>query len=765
MLWIKKFRTKKLQSIMIFLIIMMCTFLLAGSSIILTSLNKPYNDLIKETHAADMKVFPLINATFSGKDWIGELESFDCIEKVYEVNRHFMNKLVLFNNKEIEIFMSLTEYTKGVHSNVRLLEGTMDGLDQKECYIPSILANTENIKIGDTISFYYEDGRAEYIVKAIFADAYSLNTAFQVEVLINHLPEEFENDPYYATFLTDEATGDDVIKEYTKVHDGVLDGNFNSVWDSIGNASLTEKILGGILLGISVVIFLVILVMIRYMMRNMLLQDKKTIAIYKSIGYSDKEIKGIYITFYLVIAFAGTLVGVMASPLITSAFMKSAFNNLGVSQGMTGIVQSAICMITINLIVFFQLSWEIGKLKKLKPVEILTDSEDKLGVKKTRAKYYGKLTFTPFSMAFRMLQRDKKNTFLIIITCMLCVYIVNMSVVCIANIDGMKTSNYYWLGFDKHDVTATAQGNLESFYKICDDLASDSDVERVVKRNFDCGFAIPYQNSVSAMIYESYEGLDVPVISGRNPIYNNEIVIGNIYKKEMNIEIGDYLTIYLDEDIKVNLLIVGTYQGFYNLGRNVKVRGGLLEENGIEINYPECSIILKDGVDKEVFLLRVSETYGDTAKFIAREDLYANVMDKICDPQKAALGPFALLALLIGAININYIIYSKNIMNKKKYTIYKSLGYTASHLVKMNCYYVGMLAIASIALAIPIFIFAFPNIMVFAMSAFGFAEYKNTFRPIVMVIANILVFIIFIISAMISSRSLYENHVTKLMNE
>lgn len=765
MLWIKKFRTKKLQSVLIFLIIMMCTFLLAGSSIILTSLDKPYNDLIEQTNVADIKVYPLINDTLSGKDWIGELKNLHSIKEVYKVNRYFMNELIMFNNKEIGNFISLSEFNENVHTNVRLLEGTMDGLEQKECYIPSVLANTEDIHIGEFLSIYIGDGWVEYKVKAIFADAYSLSTAFQMEVLINQLPDELVNDPYYAIFLSDGKTGNDVIEEYTSTHDGVLDGNFYSVMDSIGNASLTEKILGSILLGISVVIFLVILVMIRYMIRNMLWQDKKSIAIYKSMGYTDKEIRGIYITFYQVITLVGTTAGVIASPVITSAFMKSAFSNLGVSQGMVGIVQGVICLIGINLIVYTQLHKEIGKIKKLKPVEILTDSEEKLGVKKTRTKYLGKLTFTPFSMAFRMLQRDRKNTILIILTCILSVYIVNLSVVCFSNIEDMKKSNYYWLGFDNHDITASAQGNTEGFYEVCKELAADPDVKKLVMRNFDRSFAIPYQQSVSAMVYESYTGLEFPVIAGRNPIYNNEIVIGNIYMDEMNIEIGDYITVFLDQDTKVSLLIVGTYQGFYNLGRSVKVIGGLLEDNGIEIIYPECSIILEDGVNKDEFLLEAMEKYGDVAKFIIREDLYASIMDMICKPQKAALGPFALLALLIGAVNLIYIIYSKNINNKRKYAIYKSLGYAASHLVKMNCYYVGMLALASMAFAIPLFIYTFPKFMVLSMSAFGFAEYRITFDPITIVIVNIGVFVVFIVSALISSKSLYENHVTKLMSE
>ena len=57
MWWIKKFRRRKMQSALIFLVIAMCSTLISGSLVILTSLNSVYESLADETGAPDIKVY------------------------------------------------------------------------------------------------------------------------------------------------------------------------------------------------------------------------------------------------------------------------------------------------------------------------------------------------------------------------------------------------------------------------------------------------------------------------------------------------------------------------------------------------------------------------------------------------------------------------------------------------------------------------------------------------------------------------------------
>lgn len=766
--WTKKFRQRKVQSVMIFVMVFICELLMAGALIILSSLDKPYHDLARETNAPEVKVYPTISVKDSTKDWKKELSNLDCVEKVLEVNQHLITEKVKANGKEIDLFIRMVEDDTKVYGKERKIAGRMENLKEDECYIPTALANSQNIAVGDTITISYGEQEFSYKVKAIFADVYSLNTSYSMEMIVKTLPKELKNDVYYALYTKEGKSGEDVIETYLDSHEGLLDANFYTKEEAISNAHTAENILGAILLALSLVIFLVASVMIRYMIRNALIQDQRTIAVYKAIGYNNKEIKGIYLVFYQFLVVLGTIVGILASPIITRMFMRAAFENLGKADAVAGIGQGIFCALIINLFVYLTVLLELRKVHKMKPQELLSGSDKELGVKKS--KYFtGKKSagFSPCAMALRMMQRDKKNTILIVITCFLSIFLVNMAVVCFDNIGSMRAENYYWLGFDKHDVTIKNTGDLAEYDDILKEIEEESNVSNVVKRNLEVGLCIPYEQSANAMVYDSYDKLDMPVLSGRNPKNKDEIVISNYYARKMNKEIGDYMEVFLGDntDSKTSLLIVGTCQGFYGMGKGVRIRSDLLETNNVPFVCNEASVYLKDGTDADAFVKEINGKYNGKVKALLREDVFTSIIDEIVNPQKAAIGPFVVLSLLLGTLNLMYIIYLKNLNGIRTYSIYKSIGYPVSHLIKMNCVYVALIALFSMAIAVPVFVVCFPKLMVLAMSMFGFAEYKVTYRVTTIALGNGAVLCMFLLGVVLSSKELRKNHLETLVAE
>jgi putative ABC transport system permease protein len=270
---------------------------------------------------------------------------------------------------------------------------------------------------------------------------------------------------------------------------------------------------------------------------------------------------------------------------------------------------------------------------------------------------------------------------------------------------------------------------------------------------------------VSAMVYESFQDINLNTLEGRNPLSSEEIALGNICLIEMNLTIGDYIEINLDGTHMKKMLIVGSFQGFYNMGRGARILGSTLDEYKVNYVYDGCSVILKDGVDKQLFIERMEKEYGEYVKIIDRKNLYKNIMNMICEPQEAAITPLVYITAIIGAVNLFYIIYANNVKKKKTYAIYKSIGYPAGKLVLVNCIYVGLIGVVSIAVAILSLIYIFPQIMVLSMSSFGFAEYKLVFHPELFLYVNITLFIIFIGTTILSSKDLWKNQLNEIVNE
>ena len=765
MLWLKQLRKKKMQSALILVVIALCSLLITGSLVILTSLGKQYETLKDETNSVDVKIYPSVPVSVSGTDWLGALSDIEGVESVSEIDALTVETIIL-NGVKTDAFIDVCRYNDDVYSKVRVIDGSMDNLTSGRCAIPSPLAYENNIKVGDVVTVPSENGKTDFEVAAIFSETYSMSIAFTSDILVKDFGTASSSRTVYTVRLKDGYDADMLISDYTSKTDGILDGYFRSAEECIGNATITENILGGILLGISTVILAVIFVIIGFIVKSAMRADRKSIAVYKSIGYTNRRISGIYITFYETIILLGSILGAAMSTAVSSAFMRAAFRNLGIENSVSGILQKLCCVFIISAFAYVMLKIEFIKISKIRPIEILTGNEDSLGSRKLAVRKKDITSFSPAAMAMRMLRREGRKTLLVLLSCVMSVYVINISVTCLENLELISgETNYYWLGIDKHDVTIDNMVDTESFYDICQKLKSNPDIEMITRKHYNMGFAVPYHQSINCMLFEDFTDVEMDVLEGRNPANTSEVALGNACLEEFGLEIGDYIDINLDTDHRVRLLIVGSYQGFYNMGRSARLMGGVLDENDVPYDYTSASITLKDGVDKAAFIEYAEKAYGDSVKVVDRLDIYSRIMDMICDPQRSALLPFVMVTIVIGAVNLFYIIYSNNHEKRRTYTIYKSTGYSASHLMKMNLIYIAVIAAASVAIAVPALIWVFPNVMVLAMSGFGFKEYNLVISPVTTALLNAALFALFILIGIISSKDLYKNHISYIINE
>lgn len=769
-MWLSKFRHRKLQSALIFVMITACTLLMAGSLEIFVALIKPFEQFVKDTNAPVVRATMFHDQGENQQEIVKKFKAINGVEYVNILERHIVSEKVKTKDKVVDETVTLVNYNQNEFEKLRMITGNNKQPKDSECMIPYSLANINDISVGDMITVEADKNEYSYRVVSIYSAPYSCNIMYQSEILINQLPKTLDSSYTYAIHAKKNVTGQDIVDHYVENNNKVMDGRFDTIEDVVGNITLNEKILGGILLALSLIVFLVCIIMIRFLIRNALLNDKKTIAIYKTIGYQEKDILLLYIKFYMSITFIGTLVGASLSPVLSTSFLKGAFKNIGLNKVTVHLWPRIGIMSFVLLLVVIQVYYSVIKLKKVKPVIVLNDRESTLGVKKKEYRSLPiNISFSPFGMAFRLIQRNKKSAFYITLICFLTTYTVNFALTSYSNVRLMSENNYYWLGFDKHDVTLITT-NVKQFDKTCQEITNLPEVDKVVKNSFDLRASLKWKKGMSnpnveGMVYDTYEGLELPLIDGRNPKYNNEVVLNTLLTDELNKKIGDYIDIYFTADKKVSMLIVGTFQSYMNMGRSIRILGGALIDAGLPCTYTDASVILKEDTSVEQFLDKYSNTYAKTVKMIDRRDKYSNMLHEISDPQKAAIGPFIAVVLLISCMNLFCIIYIQNVSNKKKYAIYKSIGYSYIHLVKMNLYYVGVINILSIIVAIPIFIVAFPKIMTITMSIFGFKQYPVFYEPPLMVIGNIAVFIILIVTVLFTSHSLRGSQLEELANE
>ena len=769
---LRNFRHKKLQTILIFLIIMLCSMLLTSSVSILISLDKPFEDLAKECESPQAVLYP----HFLEEDGVlllgKEFEKLEEIQRVDYIRYHRMTEELVFNREKLDGFFTLTEYNSKINNKERYLEGNkyiIDTLKADECILPACISNEYDIHTGDIIKIKFSDKTLEYTVRAVYTNPYNFSTAFDSSIFVKKLPQFISQQLKIVLYTKEGVKGGDIEEAFRLKNDGQMNGSIYTLEQRVDNGLIVGNIIGGAFLSIGIIMLLVSCLIISFMIRNAIITDAKTIALYKTIGYTSGDILSMYLTFYFGIVTIACLFGIGSSVFISNKILSSVYKNIGELSSNSSFLPGILCYILIVSLVIGLIYLIIGKTKKLKPVYALNGMTEAGTKKKHRYKGDSKLQFSPFGITMRNISRNKKGTVGTILTAVLTIFSVNFAVISLDVANSMKENNDFWIGVDKCDVMIEVTDNTQ-YAKVLNTIKEDFRVDTYLENIIGESVSMKWKKGIKttvldSFVFDDFNAAKLPNVKGRNPNNGTEIAITGKIARELNKDIGDYLEIYLNNSTRVDVLITGIFQTYWEFGDCCRLTTDTFRDNKINLNYRNISIYLKDKDDIASFIKDITEKLAGSGNVTARTEAFSNIMNMIVKPQKSAVPPVTGLVLIIGAINIFCIVMLKNATNQKTNGIYKCIGYTTGHLILSNIYYVGIIAVASMLVAIPMVIQTFPLIFKTSLSMFGFLEYPVVYNIWHIVITNTGIAVIFILSTLISSRSLKNVNVRDLVQE
>lgn len=187
-----------------------------------------------------------------------------------------------------------------------------------------------------------------------------------------------------------------------------MNGEMGTLEDYIDNSLIAGHVVGGVFLAIGIVMLLVCCFIINFMIRNAMIKDAKTIAVYKTIGYTSGDILKIYLIFYFIVVTSASLIGVGGSVFLSDTILAAVFKNMGKVVSNNVFLPGAICYVLIITLVLGIIYKIVGNTKKVKPVYALNGMSG-TGTK-TKKEYKGNLRmqFSPIGIALRNLLRDKR---------------------------------------------------------------------------------------------------------------------------------------------------------------------------------------------------------------------------------------------------------------------------------------------------------------------------------------------------------------------
>lgn len=769
-MWRKKLRIRKLQSVLIIIIIMFSSLILSTATGIIISLDKPIDELAKQCDAPVMKVYPYDQREVENiKD---KMEKIKGVDKINMLNIHEVKEKASFKDKEIEYNLFLVKYDKDIFKDhIKFITEKTDDLKDDECFISQGICSSVGIKKGDDITIDMGEKKIQYKVKGIYTDPYATNLMAVNDVLVGKIDSKLSLMKSLYVEGDKNTTAEQIINDYKSNNDKILNASVQTRDEYLSEGQLPMHTMGGILTGISCMFLIVSVLMIRFMIKSAVINDKMTISVYKSIGYSCKYIISIYMKLYMSLIAISSVIGAILSKMLIKHILEPNFKQIGVSNYSGGYYMQIASVLLIIIVSALTCYRTLKFIHKVSPVEVFNGEElsSTSSKKKKNSSAFSNLGFSSLGIALRNILRDKKNTLYIIITCFSTIFIMNFGYQSLKKVYTMRQDNDYWFGIDKSDLVLKSS-NDDKYEDMLSALEKDSKVEKVVEQKTQFS-NIAWKKGITntdiaLRIYDDYKDLsmDRAISKGRNPESAKEIGISVNVAKEAEKDVGDYIEVYINNK-KVSFLITCIYQSYYDLGHECRVLKSAFTENNEDIKYDEISIYLKNKDDTEKFMEEYNDKFAGSGKIIKRTDKYSVIMDEICNPQKKAILPIGCMIILLGAINIFSIVSLKNLKNYKTNCIYKSIGYNSFHLIKSNVIYVSLIGVISLITAVPIVLMTYSKIMTLCLSFFGINQYPVDLNVKEILLYNLLLLLLYVLSAVLSSVKILKASATDLNRE
>ncbi|MFR4162905.1 MAG: FtsX-like permease family protein [Paraclostridium sordellii] len=775
-MWKKKIKQKKIQFILIAIILMVSSSIFAISISLTSTVEEYTNEYYKGENIKDIVV-----QTYN-KDIISRIEDF--IEKkepkendIRYSDALMVDRQVFLESKNLDLSMAslVTFENKKSHPwDVVTTEGEKrDRPSKGTIWVPNIIADYKDIKIGDKLRI--KDGKEyKYLsVSALVNESLIPNSMVgSTNLYINKEDYKTFNNLVKSHFIgyNSSKEAENATKELSTYIGDSFEGLMLDRWITNFVANSTSMITGAIGMSIALLIFIVSIIIIRFVLWSNLLKEYKSIGVYKSIGYTSKQIRSIYLKSYGIVGIISITIGSFLSIGFINYMVNLSVKYISIYEGNNNNFTFIFLTIAImSLVLITNIYLLLRRINKINPVEAF-----RVGVTSSKEKFKKSLikdASSPLSMAINDIFKHKKQN-LIIVTILSMVMYVSAFIV---------SGNYSMENIDYNawNVFGTIQGDIaldfptgdESYDKALEELKNDSRILEVRECSFDVG-QIVYLDTTKYNIknaqvittltdnYENNEGFNVSIKEGRNPKSKNEIALTEQILKDANLEIGDYIKVKVLGEEK-SLLITGSYTSMmsnnYSMRMTLDIVPKDMRNSLLNLNL---NATLKDKNDYDSVKKDYKEKYE-----VASVDISPSLIVQTAKSVVETITPVTRIILtgilIFSILNIINLIMMNNTDNRRNNAIMKSLGFSNKYIISRTSYRIIILTVISSLFGFTLNLIISKNIFKIAMSGIdGLMIPYNLVSTTILFIA-----IITILTTIISMLSIRKISIVELMEE
>lgn len=568
--------------------------------------------------------------------------------------------------------------------------------DSMSAYVPYVLNVDGGYQLNDKLTVTFQNTKLTFTLKG-FTDDVNFSS-FDTGGLGVYLPHETLEtvkqklgSPYETTVIfanvskTDNSIVSD-LKEILQKEHLVTAANADNAVTSLSlplikfSRTLMVSIISAMMIAFAVIIAVVCFVVIRFRISNSIEDDMLKIGSLKAIGYTSRQIMASIVLQFTLIAFGGSVTGILLSYLTTPALSEVFAHQSGLMwvQGFNGAI-SGITLCSILFIVAAVSLWTARRIRKLNPIVALRGGIVTHSFKKNYFPLDKSKGNFPLILALKSIFQNKKSSVMIAVILAFVSFASAFSVVIFYN-SAVDTTNFAKTpGTELSNVIIHFSPTADRA-KITEEIKTRNDVRKVQYLDQTTG-ALQNTNAYIYIMNDYSQKETDTVYEGRYPRHDNEITIAGVLADTLHKKIGDTVALKTG-DKHADYMITGFSQGTTMGGTNVFLtHGGMLRLNP-DFKQQDLQVYLKKGFKSSQCIKDLNKKYGallaqtiDVDKFLQQGiGSYTSILSKV------GIVTFAVTMLVVILV-LYFVINSSIIRQKRELGIQKAIGFTTFQLM------------------------------------------------------------------------------------
>lgn len=688
------FKHKKGSCISVMILMTIISLALSTIVSVNKNISSRYDEAIKNIEVGDLNFF--ISDLNDVDSIISKVKNNENVD--YVLKEEMLSSKVIINNSKSTNSYFMKKYDKDNfrynvydESGLKFIDN-MEELQEGETYVPISFKKMYKCNLGDIIEIsnkkikikgFIEEpfiGASNMGLKQFYLHKKDFNDLYNIKLSDEESIENKKDTDIVGCFLVSVFSKEDsklssvLLKKELNKESKIVDLSTVSL-SKEQSKNYTGKFAGtisSILFVFVFLLFIVVLIVITHSIGSSIEIDYVNLGILKSQGFTKSLLIKIYFYQYLISQLIGAGIGIILSLFIIPYICRIFSIMTGLlPSNKVAIVEVFVLSALIILISSLLIILKTRKIGKVSPIIAISGGREEIYFDNSIKFPINKKSLSP-SLAIRQLFSNKKQYISsLLIASILCFFMISVSA--LNNVmDNKKIVESFGGFFSDFSINYNKSNDLKE--EIEGKISNISKIEENFQYN--SNYFTLDENEIYGQI------LDKPsfyksVIKGREPKYNNEIIITEITAELLGKTIGDKVKVTYKEESQ-EFIICGIYQCTNDSGYTF---GMLLDgmkrlDKNYEINWVDYT--LKDTNKVDEILEMLKKDYGEkiTVKDMREDD----------DMEDIEIAIKALNVLIYGLSIIFVLVVSVMVCSrmflkeKKEFGIYKSIGFTTNHL-------------------------------------------------------------------------------------